>query len=145
VGRRLHEERPHDVGDPPDPCVELEVRVGVLLRDLLDRLAGDLVVAVLDDRAAAAHRHVPLTERQQLEPELLQLEVAPERRRHQRHRVAERVDLDAGKLVGPRLHRVGGAAGLVALLEHHGAGAELREIGGRDQAVVAAADHDRVV
>ena len=37
VRRRLHQQRAEDVGDPADPLVELEVRVGVPLRELRDR------------------------------------------------------------------------------------------------------------
>ena len=137
--------RPEDVGDARDPPVELEVGVGVALGDLRDRLSGLAVVLGLDDRTAASHRHVPLAQGEELEAEPLELQLAPERRRHQAHRVAERVDLDAGILVGPRLARVGRPAGLVALLEHERARATLGQERGGDEAVVAAADHDRVV
>ncbi len=145
VGRRLHQHRPEDVGDPGDPREERVVRIGVLLR----RRAIDAwvlaVVVGLDDRAAAAHREVPLSQGQQLEPVSFELQVAPHRRRHQGHRVAEGVDLHAGELVGPRLHGVGGAAGLVPLLQDDDPGPVLGQVRRGHQPVVASADHDRVV
>ena len=77
-------------------------------------------------------------------PWSLELQVAQDRVRHQAHHVAERGDLELGRL-RPRRHRVGRAAGLVPGLQDHGSRAGLRQVRRGDQPVVAAADHDRVV
>ncbi len=145
VRRGLHQHRPQDVGDPGDPRVERVVRVGVLLGETFDRRPGLRAVFGLDDRTAAAHRQIALSQRQELEPVSLELQVAPHGGRHQRHRVAERVDLHAGKLIRPRLHRVGRPSGLVSLLTDDDPSPVLGQVRGSYQAVMTPADHDRVV
>jgi hypothetical protein len=58
-------------------------------------------------------RQVAVSLRVDLVAEPLEPQVALDRGRHQAHHVAERGDLDVGRL-GPRSHGVGGSAGLVA-------------------------------
>ena len=133
-----HEQRPEHVGEAADPRVPPLDRVGVVLGEL-----GELVVVLR--RVVVLHDAAPVGERQEVRAGgddaiavALQLQVAQDRVGHQAHDVAERRDLELGRL-RPRRHRVGGAARLVPGLEHERARARLGEVGGRDQPVVAAA------
>ncbi len=144
VGRRGHQERSEHLGQAADPRVPLLDRVRVVLGEL-----GELVVVLR--RIVVLHDAAPVGERQEVRPGRMhaipvpfQLEVAQDRVGHQAHHVAERGDLELGRL-RPRRHRVGRAAGLVPGLQDHGPRAGFRQVRRGDQPVVAAADHDRVV
>ena len=144
VGGRGHQERSEHLGQAADPRVPLLDRVRVVLGEL-----GELVVVL--GGVVVLHDAAPVRERQEVRPDRvhaipvpLQLQVAQDRVGHQAHHVAERGDLELGRL-RPRGHRVGRAAGLVPGLQDHGPRAGLRQVRRGDQPVVAAADHDRVV
>ena len=70
-----------------------------------------------------------------------QVELADDLRPQQRHDVRADREVEAGK----HFFGDGGAAEHVPPLEHEHLAAGAREVGGRGQAVVAAADDDRVV
>ena len=143
VRRRAVQQRVHQVRDAADPLVERPDRLGVLLRVRAVRVVRALVVA-LDERAPVGVRRVPEPERVHLVAVVLQSQVVDDVRRHQADRVAERHHLELGRL-GPRAVGRRRAAGLVPLLEHDDLLAVLRQVRGGHQAVVPAADHDRVV
>ena len=95
---------------------------------------GAEVVAVVERRDGAL-------ERQDLEPVPRQVEVADDLGPQQAHDVGEHRELEAREdLLGHR-----GAADQRAPLEHQRLAARARQVGRGDQAVVAAADDDRVV
>ena len=145
LGRRGHHQRPEHLGEAADPGVPPLDRVGVSLRELRERLVVLLgVVVVLHDAATVGERKEVRPHPRRPVSVTLELQVAQDRVGHQAHHVAERGDPELGRL-GPRGHRVGGAAHLVTGLEHDRAGAGLREVGGGDEAVVTPAHHDRVV
>ena len=133
------------------------VRLGVHLRpaaELADRPAvvvdAPQVVARADRVAVAVLRRLPValgtgvnvpSSGQDVEAVARQVELADDLRPEQRHDVREDREAEAREdLLGHRR-----APEHVAALEHDGLQPRAREIGGADQAVVAAADHDRVV
>jgi hypothetical protein len=73
-----------------------------------------------------------------------QLEVPDDPIGHQAHHVRQRRDAEL-RMVRPRGVGGGGAARLVPRLADDDPGAGLRQVGGRDEAVMTAADHDHVV
>ena len=141
VRRRLVEQRLDHLADPLHVVLVAVHRVGVVRRvphDLLDVLVAVLaeqqVVAVLHRRERRRHqdRHEAVLD----ELELLD-DVGPQ----QAQRVRERREVEArDELLGDRR-----AADEVAPLEDQRLQAGLGEVGAVDQAVVAAADDDRVV
>ena len=142
---RGHEQRAEHRRQPADPRIPLFDRIGVSrgeLRELV--VVGFRVAVVLRDVTAVGERQEVWPDRGHLVAVLRELEVAEDRVGHQAHHVAERGDLELRRL-GPRGHRVGGAARLVARLQHHGARPGLRQVGAGDQPVVPATDDDRVV
>ena len=121
VRRHAQQQRPEHVGDALHPRLPLRQRLGVLLRELRDRVVGlRRVVRVHRDRAPVGERLEVRAERRDVVAELLQLQLADDRRRHQRHHVGVGRDVDLG-VVGERRAGVGGAAGLVPGLQHDGA------------------------
>ena len=144
-GRRCgHEERTEHLGQSPDPRVPCLDRVGVVLGELGELVVVLRGVVVLHDAAPVGERQEVRTGRMHAIAVPLQLQVAKDGVGHQAHHVAERGDLELGRL-RPRRHGVGRAAGLVPSLQHDRPRARLREVCRGDQPVVAAADHDRVV
>ena len=90
---------------------------------------------------AVRHRREGAVERQDLEAVARQIEIADDLRPQQRHDVRADREAEAGEhLFGHR-----GAAEDVAALEHEHLPPGAGEIGRRCQAVVAAADDDRVI
>ena len=140
-GRRVVEERPDRLADPVEVVVVAVVGVGVVRRvppDLLDVLA---VVVAEQQVVAVTGRVERRRHHQRQEPVLDQVELVDDLRPEQAQRVGERRELEPGhQLLGDRR-----AADEVALLEDQGAQPRLGEVAGVDQAVVAAADDDRVV
>ncbi len=144
-GRDRHQHRPEDVGQAADPGVPPLDRVGVLLRELRERFEVRLgVVVVLDDAPAIGEREEVGAHGIGLVAVLGEAKVPLDGVGHQAHHVAERGHLELGRL-GPRRHGVGGAADLVSCFEDDRSGARPGEIRAGDEAVVASADHDRVV
>jgi hypothetical protein len=72
-----------------------------------------VIVRVDGDRPTVRERLEVRAERGDVVAELLELELADDRRRHQRHHVGVGRDVDIG-VIGERCARVCGAAGLVA-------------------------------
>jgi hypothetical protein len=105
--------------------------------------ADRVAVAVLRRRPAHAlgDRRERAVERQDVEAVAGQLELADDLRPEQRHDVRQDRETETREdLLGDRR-----APEHVPLLQHDRLQPRTREIGGTDQAVVAAADHDRVV
>ncbi len=132
--------RPHEVGGHEEEVLELLVAGGVLLRELGDRLAGLADVVVEDDRAVGSHRGVGGVEGVRLVAVALQLEVVDDLRLEHRDDVGGARDAGAW----PDLFGHARAAEDVATLEDERPEAGASEVGTGSQAVVPAADHDRV-
>ncbi len=144
-GGTLSSSGPEHVGHALHPRLPLGERVGILLRELRDRVIALLrVIGVDGDRTPVGERLEVGTERCHVVAVPLQLQLADDRRRHQRHHVGVGRDVDL-RVVGERGARVGCASGLVSGLQHHGAGAVSREVGPAGEPVVATADDDGVV
>ena len=145
VRRHGEQQRAEHLGQPGQPGVPARHRVGVLLRP-----AGDLVVVALGvvgvelDRPAFGEGLVVRAHREDLVAVLFQPQVADDGRRHQRHHVGQAGDAEVR---GVRPGSLGGrgAAGLRPRLEHQRPGAGAGQVRRGDQAVVPAADDDRVV
>ena len=143
--RYVHEEGPENVRQTLQPRVPFRHGFGVLGRKPRDAVAVLLgVVGVELQRTAVGPGLVVGAHRVDLVAVSLELEVSDDRGRHQAHHVRELGDLEVRRF-GPR--SLGGrrAAGLVAGLQHHHPHPAPSQIGRRDEAVVATADHDRVV
>jgi hypothetical protein len=122
--------------------VERREGVGVLARDARDLLVGDLVVVGQQHRTTVGGEGRELrVERDRAIAELRQLEVGDDLRLEHRDHVRRSRDA----LAGPQLLGHARAAEDVARLEDAHAQAGAREVGGRGEAVVPAADDDRVV
>ena len=122
--------------------VEGRQRVGVLARDARDLLVGDLLVVGQQDRAPVGGEGRELgVERDRVIAELRQLEVGHDLRLEHRDHVGGARDA----LAGPQLLGHARAAEDVARLEDAHAQAGARQVGGGGEAVVPAADDDRVV
>jgi hypothetical protein len=107
----------------------------------VDLAAGQVVVVPGGEVVAVVERRHGRGQRQDLEPVPRQLEVADDLGPEQAHHVRELGEAVAGEdLLGD-----GRAAHDLAPFEHQHLLAGAREVGARDQAVVARADHDRVV
>jgi hypothetical protein len=122
--------------------VERREGVGVLARDARDLLVGDLVVVGQQHRTTVGGEGRELrVERDRAIAELRQLEVGDDLRLERREHVRRSRDA----LAGPQLLGHARAAEDVARLEDAHAQTGAREVGGRGEAVVPAADDDRVV
>jgi hypothetical protein len=122
--------------------VERREGVGVLARDARDLLVGDLVVVGQQHRTTVGGEGRELrVERDRAIAELRQLEVGDDLRLEHRDHVRRSRDA----LAGPQLLGHARAAEDVARLEDAHAQTGAREVGGRGEAVVPAADDDRVV
>ena len=145
VRRHGEQQRAEHVGQAGQPGVPARHRVGVLLRP-----AGDLIVVALGvvgvelDRAALGEGLVVRAHRVDLVAVPLQLEIIDDRRGQQRHHVGKPGDLEV-RGVRPGSFGGRGAAGLRPRLEHQRARARTGQVRRGDQAVVPAADDDRVV
>ena len=90
-GGTLQQQRTQHVGDALHPRLPLREGVGVLLRELRDRVVALLrVVGVDGDGAPVGEGLEVRTERRDVVAVPLQVELADDRRRHQRHHVASR-------------------------------------------------------
>ena len=145
VRRDLVQQRAHDLRDAVDPRLVVGKRLGIVRRELRDRSVGPRwVVAVDRDRPPVGERLVVRTERRDPIPMRLQTELLDDEPGHQRHHVRIGGDLDL-RVVGERRARVDRPADLVPRLEDDRPCAGLGEVRARHQAVVPAADHDRVI
>ena len=121
---------------------------GVLLvasGELAERGARRLALGALDEQAAGALAARPGGVRRRGargEPDV-EAQVGHQLLRHQAHEVG--VAREPGRLAGEGLDRDGRAAGVVEALEHEDRESGAGEVGGADQGVVAAADHDDVI
>jgi hypothetical protein len=107
----------------------------------IDLAARQVVIVPGGEVVAVVHRRHGARQRQDLEPVPRQLEVADDLRPQQAHDIGELREAVAREdLLGDR-----GAADHFAALEHADLLAGAREVGRGDQAIVARADHDRVV
>ncbi len=144
-GRDGQQQRAEHVGQAAEPGVPLRVGVGVALGPLRDLVVGALRVLLVQGEASAfRERLVVRPHREDLVAVPLELEVVHDRRREERHHVGEPRHPELGRVGPGRLGR-GGAAGGPPRLQDQGLRAGAGEVGGRDQAVVPAADDDRVV
>ena len=106
-----------------------------------DFAAGLVVIVDTPQVVAARHRRERAVERQQLHAVAGQVEVADDLRPQQRHHVRRHRELEAGEhLFGDRR-----ATEHVTTLEHEHLASCARQVGRTGQAVVAAADDDRVI
>ncbi len=141
VRRDLVEERLDDLEDLGDVVLERVVGVGVVLRvagDLADVLAP---VLAEEEVVAVLHRSERRRHKERHEAVLRQLEVVDDVRPEEAEGVRERREPEArSELLGDRR-----PADDVAPLEDERPQAGLGEVGPVDEAVVAAADDDRVV
>ena len=100
-----------------------------------------IVIGPLRQIVAVVHRRDRARQRQDLEPVTRELELADDLRAQQAHDVGElRTAIARNDFLGHR-----GAADDLAPLEDHDLLARAREIRAGDQAVMARADHDRIV
>ena len=141
--RRHHEhqvlQQLSHVGEVP---VELEVGVGVLLRELRDLFRGLSCVPPQRHRGAILVRHpIVRIEDRDLVSEFLEFQLANYLRRHQARDVGGGRDL----VTGPDFLRHGGAPDSSLALEHEYVGSGPREIGGAGESVVAAPYDDHVM
>ena len=140
-GRRAQHHRPQHVGDALHHRLEVVHRVGVMSRHRGDRRVRGGRVVVEEHRAAVGReRRERRVERDRVVAEALELEVFDDLRAQHRDHVGGAADA----LAGPYLLGHARAAEQVAPLQHAHAQARAREIRGRCEAVVAAADDDRV-
>ena len=147
--RRRHQQRALDeAAIAADLHRVFVVRLGVADRMAAQRFARAVVVAVIDDPLALRIGRGVDVVRDDLQPVARQVEEAENLRPQQR------ADVGAGRIgeAGILLFRHGGAADLLAPLQHQHLQlvlavllAALGEIGRAGQAVVAAADDDRVI
>ena len=149
VGRGDGQDRLDEPGHLDHQLAVFLVRLGVARRPAAQLADGPAVVvdppqvvaAAVGRALALVERRERAVERQDVQAVPRQLEVADDLGPEQRDDVAEDREAEAREeLLGHR-----GAAQDVALLEDEGLHAGAGEIGGADQAVVAAADDDRVV
>ena len=140
VGRHGGQDRLHEPRHLRHRGAVLVVGLGVAERPAA-QLANGAGVVVRAPQVVAVERGERAVERQDLEAVAGQLQLADDLGPKQRHHVGGDAEAEAGDdLLGD-----GRAAEHVAALEHDHAHAGAGEVRGRDQAVVPAADHDRVV
>ena len=133
--------RPQELGDAEEAVLEGGEVVGVVGRDRADRLGGLARVVVEDDRAVLGHRRVGGVERHGAVAEVLEPQVGDDLR------LQHRDDVGGARYAPARPEFLGdaGAAEDRPALEDDHAHPGSCEIRGRRQAVVAAADDDRVI
>ena len=140
--RDRREQRAEDVGEAVEPGVPAVDGLGVTGGELGDLGPPSRPVRRELQVAAVGVRHEVRPLGVDLVAVTLEVEVAQDGRRQQAHHVGEHRDLVVGP---PRLLGDRGAAHHVPALQDHRALARPGEVGGRDKAVVATADHDGVV
>ena len=141
VGRDHAEDGLHEAAHCLHGLAEFVVGLGVELGVTRDFAMRAAVIVHAPEIVAAGHGREGAVERQDFEAVARQVEVADDFRPQQRDHVRADRELEARvDLFGD-----GGAAEHVAALEHENFLAGLGQVGGVDQAVVAAADHDDVV
>src|SRR5689334_5306501 len=141
VGRRHSEDRLDEASHVGHRLAVLVVRLGVDLRVARDLAVSPAVVVDAPEIVAVGHRRERAVERQDLEAVPRQVEVADDLGPQKRDDVGADREAEAGEdLLGHR-----GAAEHMAPLEHEDLLARAREIGGVNEPVVPAADHDDVV
>src|SRR6266550_8809978 len=123
-----------------EPAV-LVVRFGVARRMAIQLAPGFVVIAPGGEVVAVLHRRDGALEWQDLQPVPREIEIANDLGSEQRDDVGEHRELEARE----DLFGDGGAADSRPALEHQHRLLGAREVGGRDEAVVPAADDDRVV
>ena len=141
VGRRHAQDRLDEAAHVGHGLAVLVVGLGVDLRVAGDLAAGLGVVVDAPEVVAVEHRREGAVEREDLEAVARQVEVPDDLGPQERDDVGADRELEAGEdLLGHRR-----AAEDVAPLEDEDLLAGAREVGGVDQAVVAASDDDDVV
>ena len=141
VGRRGAAQLGQEAAERADEAVEAGVARGVVARPGAQAVGGPLDVVVEGDRRAVGGRSEdPDLRRDQVQPVAAQREVANDRRLEPADRVGDGGDPDAG----PQLVGIGNPTDPLAALEDERREAALGQVGRGDQAVVAAADDDRV-
>ena len=133
--------RPQELGDAEEAVLERGEVVGVGGGDRADRLRGLAGVVVEDDRPVRGHRGVGGVEGDGAVAEVVQAEVGDDLRLQHRDDVGGAGDA----LAGPDFLGHAGAAEDRPALEDADAHPGACEVCGGGQAVVAAADDDRVV
>ncbi len=141
VGRDHAEDRFHEAAHGLHGFAEFVVGFGVDAG-----VAGDLAVSLAvvvhaPQVIAAGHGREGAVERENFEAVAREIEVADDFRPQQRDDVRADGELEAGK----DFFGAGRAAENVAAFEHENFLSGAREVGGVDEAVVAAADYDYVV
>ena len=141
VGRHHAEDRLHEAAHGLHGFAEFVVGFGVYAG-----VAGDLAVSLAvvvhaPEIIAAGHGGERAVERKNFEAVAREIEVADDFRPQQRDYVRADGKFEAGK----NFFGAGGAAENVAAFEHQNFLSGAGEVGGVDEAVVAAADHDYVV
>ncbi len=141
IGRHHAEDRLHEAAHGLHGFAEFVVGLGVHAG-----VAGNLAVSFAmvvhaPEVIAAGHGREGAVEREDFEAVARKIEIANDLRPQQRHHVGADGELEAGK----NFFGAGRAAENVPPFEHQNFLAGVCEIGGVDQAVVAAADHDYVV
>jgi hypothetical protein len=141
VGRRAVEQRLERTGHAVEERLVGAVALGVAHREARDRLARALGVGAEQQPAAARQRRERRgVARDQPQPAGLEAELAHERRAQQARHVGRARD----PVAGPELLGRAGAARQLAALEHHGAQARPRQVGGGREPVVPRPDHGDV-
>ena len=141
VGRDDVEEVLHGARHVEERAAVVVVGLGVADREAGDLAPGAVVVGVAVEAVAVRQGGEGALEGQDREPVAGQIQLADDVGAHQAYHVREDAVLEAGEdLLGD-----GGAADERTCLEHAHVEAGAREVGGVDQAVVAAADDDDVV
>ena len=141
IGRHHAEDRFHEAAHGLHRLAELFVGFRIELgmpRDLAARLA---VIVHPPQVVAAGHGRESAVERKNLQAVARKIEVANDLRPQQRDHVRAHRELESGK----DFFGDGCAAEHMAALQHQNFLPGLRQVGGVDQAVVAAADDDHVV
>ena len=140
VGRGHRQDGLDETGHLRHQLAVFLVGLGVTDRPA-SQLAHGVSVVVGAPQVVTIDRGEGAVEGQDVEPVARQLQVTDDLRPQQAHHIREHAEAEAGE----DLHRERGAAEDLPSLEHEGPEASPREVGTADEAVVAAADDDRVV
>ncbi len=141
VGRHHAEQRLHRARHPVQHATELVVGLRVAQRVTRDLASILVVIVALREVVAGGEGRQRALERQNVQTVAREIKVANDLRPEQAHHVREDGEREPGKdLLAQRR-----AADLLATLDHEDALPASRQVRCADQAVVPAADHDRVV
>ncbi len=141
VGRHHAEDGLHEAAHGLHGFTEFVVGFGVDAGVAGDLAVGFTVVVHAPEVIAAGHGSESAVEREDFQAVAREIEVADNFRSQQRHNVGTNRELEAGE----NFLGAGRATENVAALEHQNFLSSARQVGGIDQAVVAATDYDYVV